>query len=167
MDYMHRVANGELENEDSIKIADSLKYTTPGGKVVYGGGGIIPDVFIPMERNEDLAYYTQLINKGLLYRFAFDYTDRHRKELTRFKTFTDFNQHFSVTDGMFRDMIAFADSLGVKHGSGDLRLSDERAKVMLKAYIGRNILDNEGFFPLLNSIDPAFQKGTEILNGNN
>lgn len=167
MDYMHRVANGELENADSIKLADSLKYTTPGGKVVYGGGGIIPDVFVPMERNEDLSYYTQLINKGLLYRFAFDYTDRHRKELSQFKTFADFDRQFVVSDRMFRDMIAFADSLGVKHGSGDLRLSDDRARVMLKAYIGRNILDNEGFFPLLNSIDPVFQKGREILKENN
>lgn len=162
-DYFHRVENGELENADSIKIADSLRFTTPGGKVVYGGGGIVPDVFVPVERNEELTYYTLLINKGLLYRFAFDYTDQHRKELGMYKNHEDFHKQFLVTDEMYRDLIKFADSQGVKRDGEDLQASDSRAKVMMKAYIGRNILDNEGFFPLLNSIDPIFLKSVETL----
>ncbi|NQV03245.1 MAG: S41 family peptidase [Bacteroidia bacterium] len=162
-DYYHRIMNGELENADSIKIADSLKFTTPAGKVVYGGGGIIPDVFVPMERSESLIYYTQLINKGILYRHAFDYTDRHRKELSRFKNYADFNKQFFVTDKMFRELIQYADSQGVKREGNDFAASDARARVMMKAYIGRNILDNEGFFPLLNSIDPTFLKSVETF----
>ncbi|MBN1198233.1 MAG: PDZ domain-containing protein [Bacteroidales bacterium] len=165
-DYFHRIENGELENADSIKIADSLKFTTPGGKVVYGGGGIIPDIFVPMERNESLTYYTQLINKGILYRYAFDFTDQHRKELSHFTSFADFNRQFQVTDEMYRNMIDYADRYGVKRERQDLQLSDNRARVMVKAYIGRNILDNEGFFPLLNSIDPVFLKSVEILKEN-
>ena len=162
-DYYHRIVNGELENADSIKIADSLKYSTPGGKIVYGGGGIVPDIFVPVERSESLRYYTQLINKGLLYRYAFDYTDRHRKELNRFKSYADFNRQFHVTDKMFNELIQYADSHGVKRNGSDFTASDTRARVMMKAFIGRNILDNEGFFPLLNTIDPAFQKGVETL----
>jgi len=162
-DYYHRVVNGELENADSIKIADSLKFTTPGGKVVYGGGGIVPDIFVPVDRSESLNYYTLLINKGLLYRYAFEYTDRHRSELSRFTNYADFNGAFMVTDEMYRGLIAYADSLGVKREGADFTASDARARVMLKAYIGRNILDNEGFFPLLNSIDPAFLKSIETL----
>lgn len=165
-DYFHRIENGELENADSIKIADSLKFTTPGGKIVYGGGGIIPDVFVPVERNEGLAYYTQLINKGLLYRYAFDYTDRHRKDLSNYKEYADFNRNFTVSDKMYREMVRFADTQGVKREGADLQASDTKAKVMMKAYIGRNILDNKGFFPLLNSIDPIFLKSVEFLNGN-
>lgn len=162
-DYFHRIATGELETADSIKIADSLKFTTPGGKVVYGGGGIIPDYFVPMERNENLAYYTQLINKGILYRYAFDYTDQNRDELIRFKTFADFNNRFHVTGEMYRNLIDYAGSHGVKRKGSDFQLSDSLSRIMVKAYIGRNILDNEGFFPLLNSIDPVFLKSIEIL----
>ena len=162
-DYYHRVVNGELEHADSIKIADSLKFTTPGGKIVYGGGGIVPDIFVPMERNENLKYYTLLINKGLLYRWAFDYTDRNRKKLNRFNSFADFNNQFLVTDEMFLGLIQYADSQGVKREGSDFAASDARSRVMLKAYIGRNILDNEGFFPLLNSIDPVFLKSIETL----
>jgi len=163
-DYFHRINNGELENSDSIKIADSLKFTTPGGKIVYGGGGIIPDVFVPVERNENQPWYTLLINKGILYRYAFNYTDQHRQELSGFKDFTHFNKQFRVSDEMFKDMIIFADSQGVKREGEDFRDADNRARVMIKAYIGRNILDNEGFFPLLNSIDPVFLKSVETLN---
>jgi carboxyl-terminal processing protease len=65
---------------------------------------------------------------------------------------------------MYRDMISFADSQGVKREGGDFEASDSRARVMIKAYIGRNILDNEGFFPLLNSIDPVFLKAVATLN---
>ncbi len=162
-DYFHRIENGELENADSIKIADSLKFTTPGGKVVYGGGGIVPDIFVPVERGESLTYYTLLINKGLLYRYAFDYTDSHRKELGKFKEYADFNQQFRVSDEMYRDMIKYANSQGVKREGGDFQASDSRARVMIKAYIGRNILDNEGFFPLLNSIDPVFLKSVATI----
>ncbi len=162
-DYFHRIENGELENADSIKIADSLKFTTPGGKLVYGGGGIIPDIFVPVERSESLTYYTLLINKGLLYRYAFDYTDHHRKELSNFKNYADFNRQFHVSDEMFSNMIKFADSQGVKREGGKFEDSDVRARVMMKAYIGRNILDNEGFFPLLNSIDPVFLKSVETF----
>jgi len=162
-DYYHRMMNGELENADSIKIADSLKFATPGGKIVYGGGGIIPDIFVPIERDESLNYYTQLINKGLLYRFAFDYTDLHRDELNRFDEFGDFNEQFTVSDDLYQEMIAYADENGVSRGGGNWASSDERARVMLKAYIGRNILDNDGFFPLLNSINPVFLKAVEVV----
>ena len=71
----HRFTNGELEEKDSIHFNDSLKYTTPGGKVLYGGGGIMPDVFIPVDKDPQLKYYNQLLQTGLIFRFAFDYTD--------------------------------------------------------------------------------------------
>ena len=118
---------------------------------------------MPIERDESLNYYTQLINKGLLYRFAFDYTDLHRDELSRFDQFTDFNEQFIVSDGLYQEMISYADENGVSRGNGNWASSDERAKVMLKAYIGRNILDNDGFFPLLNSINPVFLKAVDVL----
>ncbi len=157
-DFYHRVLNGELENADSIKFPDSLKYKTPKGKTVYGGGGIMPDIYVPIEKDSSLRYYNTVINKGLVYQFAFDYTDRNRQQLLRFKDVDHFEQGFSITDPIFSDFIRYADSKGVKRQVKDLVKSDRYIRIMLKAYIGRNILDNEGFYPFLNSIDPAFLK---------
>ena len=162
-DYYHRLLNGELESADSIRLPDSLKYNTPKGKTVYGGGGIVPDIFVPVERAGDLKYYTQLINKGLLYRFAFDYTDRHRTELDLYTTFEEYNRQFVISDELYHNAIDYAGKNGTSRDTGNHTLSDARARVMLKAYIGRNILDNEGFYPLLNSIDPVFLKGMDLL----
>jgi carboxyl-terminal processing protease len=164
-DYYHRFANGEMEHPDSIHFADSLKYKTPKGKIVYGGGGIMPDIYVPVEMDSTLRYYNQVINKGLLYQFAFDYTDRYRKELEMNKTFTEFNRNFMVSDGIYQEFISYAGKKGIKHEGKNLAASDHRAKVLLKAYIGRNILDNDGFYPLLNSTDPAFLKAVNVLDG--
>lgn len=155
-DFYHRVLNGELENADSIKFPDSLKFKTPKGKTVYGGGGIMPDIYVPIEKDSSLRYYNTVINKGLVYQFAFDYTDRNRQQLMRFKDVDHFEQGFNISDPVFSDFIRYAESKGVKRQGKDLARSDRYIRIMLKAYIGRNILDNEGFYPILNSIDPAF-----------
>lgn len=162
-DYYQRMMNGELENADSIKVIDSLKYVTPRGKIVYGGGGIVPDLFVPIERTKELKYYNALINKGLLYRFAFDYTDAHRKELEQYTSFEHFDTDFHITNKIMKDLTDFAEKNGVIRENVTPELSDVRITVMLKAYIGRNILDNEGFFPYLNRINPTFLKGKEVL----
>ncbi|MCX6268871.1 MAG: S41 family peptidase [Bacteroidetes bacterium] len=162
-DYYHRFMNGEMEHADSVKFPDSLKYKTPKGRTVYGGGGIMPDIFIPIEKDSAMAYYNQCINKGLVYQFAFDYTDRNRAALMRFKTVDRFIGGFTVTDAIFGDFVKYADGKGVKRTGRDLAKSDRYVKTMLKAYIGRNLLDNAGFFPVLNTIDPGFNKAIEIL----
>jgi len=162
-DYYHRFMNGEMEHRDSIKFPDSLKYKTPKGRIVYGGGGIMPDIFVPMEKDSALQYYNKVINKGLAYQFAFDYTDRNRLQLRHFKNATQFDHGFTVTGAIFGDFVQYADKKGVKHDGKDLSKSDRFVKTMLKAYIGRNMLDNNGFFPVLNTIDPGFLKAIEIL----
>ena len=90
-EYYHRFSDGEMESADSIKFADSLKFKTPMGKTVYGGGGIMPDVFIPIEKDIQLKYFNEVVNKGTLYQFAFDYTDAKRAELKRFGSFEGLN----------------------------------------------------------------------------
>jgi carboxyl-terminal processing protease len=162
-DYYHRFTNGELEHPDSIKFPDSLKYHTPKGKVVYGGGGIMPDVYVPVERDSSLRFYNALLNKGLIYQFAFDYTDRNRRSLERFKNVDQFDRQFEISPALYSEFIAYAEKKGVRRPSGDQARSDLQAKVMLKAYIGRNLLDNEAFYPILNKIDPTFLKAVEIL----
>jgi carboxyl-terminal processing protease len=155
--------NGELENPDSIRFADSLKYKTPKGKIVYGGGGIMPDIYIPIEKDSTLIFYNQVVNKGLIYQFAFEYTDKNRRILEKYKTFREFDKNVRIDEGLYNEFLVYAANKSVKHEGGDLREADRRVKVLLKAYIGRNILDNAGFYPLLNTIDPVFNKTISIL----
>lgn len=162
-DYYHRFLNGEMEHPDSIKFADSLRYRTPKGKIVYGGGGIMPDIYVAVEKDSTLKFYTTLLNKGLIYQFAFDFTDRNRRQLIRFKSVDQFDRQFSISNNLFNDFLAYAEKKGVKRPPAGQAKSDQYIKVMLKAYIGRNILDNEGFYPILNMIDPTFLKAVRIM----
>lgn len=163
-EYYHRYVNGEMENPDSIQFADSLRYTTPGGKTVYGGGGIMPDVYVPMERDSTLVYYNLLVNRGIIYQYAFDYTDRNRASLNRFASVEEFENGFQITPAIYEDFIAFADKKGVKRQGAGLQEADRRAKILMKAYIGRNILDNEGFYPILNTMDQTIKKALGLVN---
>jgi carboxyl-terminal processing protease len=162
-DYYHRFVNGEMEHPDSIRFPDSLKYKTPKGRTVYGGGGIMPDVFIPIDRDSSLLYYTHCMNKGLVYQFAFEYTDRNRVRLMNYSNGDRFVKEFSVTAPVYTEFIKYAESKGVKREGKDLARSDERILNTLKAYIGRNLFDNNGFFPVLNQLDPAVIKAIELL----
>jgi len=166
-DYYLRFLNGELENPDSIKFSDSLKYKTPKGKVVYGGGGIMPDIYVPIEKDTALRFYNTVLNKGMIYQFAFEYTDRKRSQLNRFRTIGQFDRQFTITGDIFHEFLVYAEKKGIKRLPVDQTRSDQHIKVMLKAYIGRNILDNEGFYPILNQIDPAFLKAVRILERKN
>ncbi len=165
--YYHQVVTSLTENPDSIKFPDSLKFKTPKGKIVYGGGGIMPDIYVPIDKDTTLAYYNKVLNKGIIYQFAFDYTDKNRAMLNRFKTFESFNNGFNITGEIYSDFTDYARKQGVSREKGDPAPSDARIKVMIKAYIGRNILDNPGFFPLLNSIDPTFLKAVDVLEKKN
>lgn len=163
-DFYQRMVNGELEHPDSVKFPDSLKYRTPAGKIVYGGGGIMPDIFIPVERDTALVYYNLNINKGNIYQFAFDYTDRNRRRLAIYRTASDFISKFRITDDVYKDFIRYAGENGVKRPAKYAEASDHRIRTMLKAYIGRNVYDNDAFFPLMNSIDPGYLKAVDFLD---
>ncbi len=160
--YYHRAATDTI-NPDSLHWPDSLKYKTAKGKIVYGGGGIFPDIYVPIEKNPGLAYYNTLVNKGIIYRYAFDYTDRHRTELDRFKTFASYDKGFEVTGAMMDELSNYAGKSGVKRPQGNQQPSEEHIRIMLKAYIGRNVLDNPGFYPYLNQVDPTFQAAVKYL----
>jgi carboxyl-terminal processing protease len=161
-DYYHRILSGEMENPDSIHFADSLKFKTPKGKTVYGGGGIMPDIYVAVGKDTTYKYFNLLANKGLIYQYAFDYTDKNRRNLN-YRSFDEFNRKFEVTGTMYSDFINTTLKSGIKREGKDLTASDARAKVLIKAYIGRNILDNPGFYPLLNSIDETFLKAVSAL----
>lgn len=162
-EYYHRFTDGELETSDSIKFADSLKFKTPGGKTVYGGGGIMPDVFIPIEKNLKLKYYNEAVNKGTLYQFAFDYTDANRKSLKRFGSSEAFDRNFNVDHLVFDAFVAYARKNEVKGGHDLIAAARPRIESLLKAYIARNIYEDKGFYPIYLRSDKAFIAAFEIL----
>ena len=141
-----RYENGELFNEDSIHFADSLKYTTPKGKTVYGGGGIMPDIYVPLVDDSTEYYFNRIVNTGLLYQYAFNYTDRHRKELGRYKTFEAFDKSFVVSDAMFNELVKQVEEKGIKGTDEQKQVARREADILLKAYIARDLFGDEGFY---------------------
>lgn len=165
-DYLNelheRGDHGEFIYADSIKFADSLKYLTPGGKTVYGGGGIMPDIFVPYDTTLYRDYYKQVYSRGLLYRFAFKYADQNRVKLEEVKDYKEMLEYLDKKD-LLGQFIAFAEENGVKESNEEIILSQHVILVTMKAYIARFILDNEGFYPIYHQIDPTIQKSLEIF----
>ena len=158
-----RYENGELFSEDSIHFADSLKYTTPKGKTVYGGGGIMPDIYVPLVNDSTEYYFNRIVNTGLLYQYAFNYTDRHRQELGRYKTVEAFDKSFVVTDAMFNELVKLADEKGVKGTDEQKQVARRESNILLKAYIARDLFGDEGFYPIYAPMDEVLQRAIEEL----
>jgi carboxyl-terminal processing protease len=165
-DYLNelheRFNRGEFIYADSIKFADSLKYVTPRGKTVYGGGGIMPDIFVPYDTSLNIDYYDQVMSRGLLYRFAFKYADKNRSNLDGFADHLEMEEYLNRQD-LLNPFIAFAEENGIQESHEEIILSQHYLIVSLKGFIGRIILDNEGYYPIIHQIDPNIQKSLEIF----
>ena len=159
-----RYEKGELFSADSIHFADSLKYYTPKGKVVYGGGGIMPDVYVPLVDDSTEYYFNRITNLGILYQYAFDYCDSHRQELAKYKTLDEFDRSFRVTDAMFGELVKRAEAKGLKGSDIEKQVARKEADILLKAYIARDLFDEEGFYPIYRPMDDMLQKALEVLN---
>ena len=159
-----RYENGELFSADSIHLNDTLKYYTPKGKVVYGGGGIIPDVYVPLVDDSTEYYFNRIVNLGILYQYAFDYCDSHRQDLARYKTVTEFDQSFHVTDAMFNELVSRAEKKNIKGNTLEKQVARRETNILLKAYIARDLFEEEGFYPIYRPMDDMLQKAIEALN---
>ncbi len=165
MELTDRYMHGELSEVDSIKFDDSLKYTTPGGKIVYGGGGIMPDIFTPIDTTGFTNYLMELRNRGLIYRFALQYSDNHRKDLDQLNSLAEFNNYLNRKKA-FNQFITFAAENGVPVNKKEIAISEKVLRVQLYAYIIRNTsLDNKGFYPAIESIDNTLVQAINVLEG--
>jgi carboxyl-terminal processing protease len=158
-----RYVDGEMENPDSIAFADTIKFYTPKGKVVYGGGGIMPDVYVSLKKNEKEIFYNRLVNQGILFQFAFEYTDNNRAELAKYTTPDDFIKSFKVSDQIYNELLAYARKEGVVFTPKEASDSERKVRILLKAYIGRNLLDDPAFYPVYLEIDDIFQSGLSVI----
>lgn len=161
-DIMLRYQHGEFEHADSILFDDSLKYTTPKGRTVYGGGGIMPDVFVPLDTVGYSSYFEKIRNSGLIYRFAFDYVDRNRTKLKTLKTPVAIVNYLKK-DKVLAKFIDYVQANGIPRDRKGLKISQVIIENQLYAYIARNIIDNEGFYPIIENIDNTLQRAREEL----
>lgn len=161
-DFAERFMRGELQYQDSIKFDDSQRFVTPGGKIVYGGGGIMPDVFVPVDTTGSSEYYNKVRSLGLMYRFAFYYTDLNRAALEPFKSAADIEAYLDDRDIM-TEFISFAKSKGVDPDYDDIGTSEAILNKTIKAYVARNLIDNDGFYPIIAEIDHTLQVAIDTI----
>lgn len=165
MELMERYA--DKETSDTTKNnTDTVKYITPMGRVLYGGGGITPDIIVPAETVGDYTFYAKCLRKGTIFKFAFEYTDKNRKALNNYSDFDDFNAKFHINNDIFGSFIAFASKDKIKATEKEIAFSKQRISDLLKAYIARNVYDDEGFYPIYLKTDSTYLKALQILNSN-
>lgn len=164
-EIIKRYNNGELTNSDSIHFPDSLKYKTNLSKrTVYGGGGIMPDIFIPLDTNAFTKYYKQLMQKGIIYRFNLQYMDKEREALkNKFKTFDDFKTNFEVSQPMIDSVAAMAKKEKIEFTDEEKVKSDKDVKLMIKALLARDIWDNSQYFEIINPSRDDYMKAIQAL----
>lgn len=161
-DIVHRYEHGEFFNKDSIEIADSLVYETVSGRHVYGGGGIMPDVFVPRDTSDHSDYYYKLREQGTVYKFALQYSDKHRQQLKQFENVNALKDHLD-NQNIADQLVDFASNEGVAFKPEEYEKSRDLIELETQAYIARNILDNEGFYPIIAKQDEVLQKTMEVL----
>lgn len=162
-DLLARSSRGELGVSDSIHFVDSLKFTTPGGRIVYGGGGIMPDKFVPVDTSGISEYFIN--SRALIYRFALKYTETNRETLKKFTEPDEMNK-FLNRQSLLSQFIRYASSNGVKEDREGLKISGGIIHTQIKAYVARNILDNKGFYPIWEDIDNTLKYAITYLEAN-
>ncbi|MCI7009170.1 MAG: S41 family peptidase [Parabacteroides sp.] len=161
-DIYNRYMHGEFDSADSIKLDDSLRYQTIGGRVVYGGGGIMPDIFIPRDTSGITSYFSNVVNSGVLYLFALEYSDRNRE---RFAAYSDWKalQAYLLQQPLLEEFVNFAATKGIKRRPTLIQISGKLIENQLQAYIVRNFFDDEGFYPIFLEDDITLRKAVQLL----
>jgi carboxyl-terminal processing protease len=151
-DYENRIKSGELLSKDSIKVVDSLKYKTPKGKIVYGGGGIIPDVFVAIDTTSYLSgFYFNSVNN-----FAFDYVDTNRKKLEKWKL-NDFIQNFDKDNVVLQNYLT-----SIKERVNPSMKTKQNIEKYLKASVANVLYGDIGFYKIIHQDDKMLQKVLEL-----
>ncbi len=165
MDLIYRYNNGELNSEDSIVFPESQRYQTlTMNRTVYGGGGIMPDYFVPMDTTSYSDYYRELIRRGLFNRFVLQYVDDHRDEyLSRFPDFDSFQKNFQPGKELMDAMIAFAESEKLPFNQEQWDISEDQIAMLMKGYMARDLWTMARFYEIYNNSNTVFNRAVEIL----
>ncbi len=167
-DIIDRYNRGELQSADSIHFADSLKYTTLRlRRTVYGGGGIMPDVFVPLDTTQYTDYHRALVAKGIIPQFALRYVDKNRADLkAKYADAQDFIKKFDVTDAMLADMVEAGKAEKVELNEEQYAKSKELLRTFLKAAIANDLYNTSAYFQVVNTKNDIFREALDIINDN-
>lgn len=163
-DFMNRFESGELFNRDSIDVPDSLVFKTKAGREVYGGGGIIPDIFVPLDTTYTSDYYTDLNRKGIINEFTLNYVDRNRKKLLKsYPDIESFKTEFETDESFMDEFFKFAEKQEVPLVEEEYETSKSHIQTYLKALIARGLWKTGAFFEVINPLSPEYNKAISIL----
>ena len=164
-DYLERLNAGELFSADSITFVDSLKYKTLlNGRTVFGGGGIMPDIFIPMDTSSNYRYYNQLRRNQVVYNFVLDFVDKNRQQLeSSYPEFEKFDKNFEVSQSMIDTIVAKGEKEGIEKDAESLVFTLDNMKREIKALIARDLYTRNDFYKILYSDDDAIKKALEVI----
>ena len=162
-----RYNEGEYYSLDSIQFNDSLRYTTLiNHRTIYGGGGVMPDLYVPIDTSEYSTYYRDLTAKGITNQYVIGYVDKNRKSISKqFPTIRDFDNGFVVGDDMMRDFIALGEKDSVKYDEEKYRTSENMLKAIIKGLIARDVYSDPGAYSvIINHRNPDVQAAYDVLN---
>ena len=163
-ELLHRYTNGEMDSVENIQFDESLAYQTKKGRTVYGGGGIMPDHFVPLDRDSNLTAFHQILNAAILSEYAFDYTTKHQNRIkAQYPDAKSYVDKMVVDNKMLQEMVQ---QYNQKHPEAQLTMnaaSEKELKLWLKAIIGRNLYHEEAFYPLINRSDKTILKAKEVI----
>jgi carboxyl-terminal processing protease len=164
--YVKRFSNGETLNADSIHFPDSLRYyTLVNRRSVYGGGGIMPDIFVPADTSFYTQYYGRLVNRGVFNSFTLEYADRNRKKiLEEYRSFDNFKSRFELTGEDMDAFIKAGESAGVKFDGAQYAISKPHIYKILKALVANDIWQTTEYFRIINEGDNVIEKALMILS---
>lgn len=161
-----RYGSGELVSKDSIHVNNTLKYKTKyKDRIVYGGGGIIPDVFVPIDTTINYTYLNRLIGQNVIGEYIINYIDKNRDMLkTKFPTFADFKKGYVISDQMIEEIVKIGEKEGIKRDMKSLTMVKPTLKLQMKGLIARDIWDTNEMFQIINQEDKSLQRALKILN---
>jgi carboxyl-terminal processing protease len=163
LDIMERYKKGEFFHADSIKFNDSLRYSTANGRSVYGGGGIMPDYFVPLDTTLNSHYLNELYTSTSLQEYTFTYAEKNKAELEK-KGFEQFINRFVVTDQMLNDLVKVGQRNKVKPDLKELTAKKKLFQIHVKAQIARKIWNNKGLYPILNETNEIFLQSLKLFD---
>lgn len=163
MDYYNRLEHGEFFSADSIDFNDSLKYETLKGRTVYGGGGIMPDYFVPLDTTMSSSYVNRLFSSESWREYILDYLDINKKKFDEMP-FEVFNKNFEITDAMLSNLVKTGEKYKVKFNETDFEKSKTYLKILLKAHMARNIYDDNAFYKVINEVNEIYQQAIKLLD---
>jgi len=167
--YTRRFTNGEMLSADSVHFPDSLKFKTLVNKrIVYGGGGIMPDVFVAVDTSNYSGYYRTLVRRGIFNAYILEYADKNRNAITsKYKTFDEFKNNFNFPSEDIKEFIKKGEDAGVKYVEEQFRKSEGEILQVLKALLANNIWQTNEYFRIINENDKVIAEALKVISDKN